>query len=189
MSLVSRVQNILMSPGSEWPVIAGEGASVGSLYSGYIIPLAAIPPLASFISFAFLLGLGLVYGIVWALVSYVLALIGCYIIAFIAAKLAPSFGGRDDMVQGLKLTAYSYTAGWVGGIFTLIPIAGGIIALVAAIYGLYLLYLGTSPVMGVPKDKSIVYTIVLIVVAVVVTGIIGAVVGTIVGLFALSAIH
>jgi hypothetical protein len=193
MSIVPRIQNILMSPKTEWPVIAVEGASVNSLYMGYIIPLAAIPAICTFISFSFFLPFGLTYGLIWAILSYGLGLVATYIMAFIAAKLAPSFNGRDDLIQGLKLIAYAYTASWVGGIFTLIPFVGWIGTLAAGIYGLYLLYLGTSPVMGVPADKSVIYTIVLIVVAIIVIGIIGAVVGavvtSVVGVGMIGAMH
>jgi hypothetical protein len=177
MSLVSRVTNILRSPQTEWPVIAIESESVGSLYTGYIIPLSAIPAICTFLSFSLILPLGIVYGLTWALLSYGLGLVAIYVIAFIAAKLAPSFGGRGDLIQGLKLTAYAYTASWVGAIFTLVPLIGWLMALAASIYGLYLLYLGTAPVMGVQRDKSVAYTIVLIVIAIIVMVVIGAIVG------------
>ncbi len=45
MSLVDRARNIITNPAAEWPVIAGEPASVGSLYTGYVIPLALIAPI------------------------------------------------------------------------------------------------------------------------------------------------
>ena len=46
MNLVDRIKNILLSPRTEWPTIAGETATVQSLYVGYILILAAIAPLA-----------------------------------------------------------------------------------------------------------------------------------------------
>ena len=42
--LIARVKGILLTPKTEWPVIAGEPATVADLYKGYIIWLAAIPP-------------------------------------------------------------------------------------------------------------------------------------------------
>ena len=44
MTIVDRVKNILIAPKTEWPVIAGETATVQSLYTGYILILAAIGP-------------------------------------------------------------------------------------------------------------------------------------------------
>src|SRR5437773_8895225 len=52
MNLVSRTKNILLSPKQEWPVIDDEATSVGGLYIGYIVPLAAIGPVASSIRMA-----------------------------------------------------------------------------------------------------------------------------------------
>jgi hypothetical protein len=46
MNLVDRIKNILLSPRTEWPKIAGETATVQSLYVGYILVLAAIAPAA-----------------------------------------------------------------------------------------------------------------------------------------------
>jgi hypothetical protein len=189
MSLVSRVQNILMSPQTEWPVIAAEGASVGSLYTGYIIPLAAIGPVCSIIGSGILGPLGLVGGIIAAIVTYALTLVMTYVMAFIASKLAPSFGGRDDLTQGLKLIAYSYTAPWVVGIFLLIPGSIGRIFGILGLYSLYLLYLGASPVVGVPQDRSVIYIIVLIVVAVVLTMIVGLITGLLLGGMLMATMH
>ena len=49
MSLIQRVQRILFQPVQTWPVIAGEPATTASIYTRYVMILAAIPALASFI--------------------------------------------------------------------------------------------------------------------------------------------
>lgn len=49
MGLVERVKAILLTPQKEWPVIEAESTSVASLYTGFIMPLAAIPAVASLI--------------------------------------------------------------------------------------------------------------------------------------------
>src|SRR3954468_4124605 len=46
MALVDRVKNILLTPGQEWAVIDAEATAPVELYKGYIMPLAAIPPVA-----------------------------------------------------------------------------------------------------------------------------------------------
>ncbi len=47
--IVSRVKAILMTPKTEWPIIAAETTTVADLYKNYVIILAAIPAIAMFI--------------------------------------------------------------------------------------------------------------------------------------------
>jgi Yip1-like protein len=185
MALMERAKNILLQPKQEWPVIDTEQTSVGSLYTGYIMPLAAIGPIAQLIgSMLFRSRIpftGITYrvsfssGITSAIVTYVLGLVGVFVLALIIDALAPTFGGQKNQLQALKVAAYSSTAAWVGGIFGLIP-ALTILGLLAAIYGLYLLYLGLPVLMKAPQDKAVGYTVVVILVAIVLYFVIGIIV-------------
>ena len=47
--MIARVKAILLTPKTEWPVIAAEPATVPDLYKNWIAILAAIPPVAGFI--------------------------------------------------------------------------------------------------------------------------------------------
>ena len=76
-----------------------------------------------------------------AVVSYITALIGVFIIGFIIDALAPSFGGQKSQIQAMKVAVYSYTAAWVAGVLNILPVLG-ILAIIAAIYGLYIVWLG-----------------------------------------------
>jgi hypothetical protein len=183
MSLVDRAKGILINPKNEWAVIDTEPATTGSLYSGYIVPLAAIPPIASFIGWS-LLGvsvLGFRYriaagtAITGAVVQYVLSLVGTFVLALIIDALAPNFGGQKSQVQALKVAAYSSTASWVAGIFLLIP-SLGILAALGGLYSLYLLYLGLPIVMKAPTEKALGYTAVVVIAAIVLYLVIGIVV-------------
>ena len=49
MSIVARAKNIILNPTDEWNVIAGEPATVGGLFTGYAMILAAIPLAAGII--------------------------------------------------------------------------------------------------------------------------------------------
>lgn len=153
MALVERVTNILTKPKFEWPKIAAEEASVASLYTGYIMILAAIGPIA----------LILRGGIVGAVVAYAIALGVTYILALIVDALAPTFGGEKNFIQSLKLTAYSYTAAWIAGIFQLIPFLGGLLSLLGAIYAWYTFYLGVVTMKKCPEEKAVVYTVAIVV--------------------------
>ena len=180
MDIVSRAKNMIMSPAAEWPVVASESYTVGSLYQGYIIQLAAIPPVATLIGTLLFRHIGFGGALLIAIVTYILGLIGVYVVAFVAGKLAPMFGGNDSTEAGLKLVAFGSTATWVGGIFHIIPVLG-ILSLLAAIYGIYLFYTGVTPVMNVPSGRAIGYLIALVVTWVVVAIVIGFIVIAIVG--------
>jgi hypothetical protein len=108
-------------------------------------------------------------------VGYVLTLIGVYVLALIIDGLAPSFDGTKNQIQALKVAAYSATAGWLAGVFALIP--GLRILGILGLYSLYLLYLGLPVLMKAPKEKALGYTVVVIVAAVVLAVIVSMVVG------------
>ena len=181
-NIVARVKSILLTPRSEWPVIAAEPQTVGGLYFHYIIVLAAIPAVVRFLSYSIIgvsvpiLGfyrVGITSALTTAIVSYVLSLVGIYILALIVDALAPTFGGEKNQVQALKVVAYSYTASWIASIIGIIPGFGLLAALAGAIYGIYLLNMGLPFVMRCPQDRAAGYTVVTVVVAIVVGFVLG----------------
>lgn len=183
MGLVDRVKNILLKPKEEWLVIAPEQTDVKTLYTSYIMLLAAIPAIAGIISSAMFAGMmgrfgasiGIGFIAMGAIVGYVLNLLMVFVVAHIADALAPSFDGEKNFLQSFKLVTYSMTASWVGGVFGIIPLLGGLIALLAALYGVYIFYLGATTMKNVPEAKAVGYTIVVIIAAIVVGFIIGMV--------------
>jgi hypothetical protein len=182
MNLTERVKNILLQPAAEWVVIDQETGNVSDLYKSYIAPLAAIGPVASIIGIA-IIGVPLPMGgsyrvpltsaIGQAVITFILALVGTYVLALIIDALAPTFGGTKDNFQALKVAAYSSTAAWVAGIFNLIPALAFLQIL--ALYSIYLLYLGLPISMKAPKEKALPYTGVVIIGAIVIFGIIGVI--------------
>ena len=176
--LIARVKGILLTPKTEWPVIAGESTTVGDLYKGYIVWLAAIPPLAAFlVTMRFSASLALSQ----LIVTYALGLAMVFVVALIVDALAPTFGGTRDRVQALKTVAYCYTASWIAGIAAILPFISVLIMLVAGIYGIYLLYLGLPHTMKCPQDKAAGYTAVIIIVVIVLSFLIFAVIGAVTG--------
>jgi hypothetical protein len=176
--LIERVKNILITPKTEWPVIDAEPATIGGIYKNYVMILAAIGPICMLIGLL-VFGMGFIrfstgYLIAQAVLTYVMSLIGCYVMALIIEALAPSFGGTKDRVKAFKVAAYSYTATWVVGILYVVPMLA-ILGLVALIYGFYLLYLGLPVLMKAPPDKAAVYTLAIIVAAIVIYFIMGAI--------------
>ncbi len=177
--IVARAKAILLSPDTEWPIIAAEPASTGGLYTGYIMILAAIPPLATFLH-GILFGYGMLgfhyhpsfFGaLTSAIVSYALTLGGTFVLAVIVAALAPTFQGQNSQIQALKLVAYANTAVWLAGVFNLIPGLG--LLSIVGLYGLYLFYRGLPVLMQSPPAKSLPYTVVIFISVVIIALVVG----------------
>jgi hypothetical protein len=182
-NLFGRAKSILLTPRAEWPVIAAEPDTIGGIYTGYILILAAIPILKLFLLSRYL-GASIVP---MAITTYVLSLAGIFLIALIVDALAPTFGGQRDRVQALKVVAYSYTASWVAAIIGIVPGLGLLSALAGLIYGLYLLYLGLPFTMKCPAEKSPGYTVVTVIVAIVVSVVLGLIVRSVGGFGGMGA--
>jgi hypothetical protein len=185
--LVERAKAILLTPGAEWPKIETESTSIQDILVRYVLPLAAIGPVADFIG-SQLFGYGAA-GITYrpslssalggAVVRYILTVVGIFVVALVAEALAPRFAGASDRLRAFKLVAYSYTAAMIAGIFALIPSLGflGLLGL----YSIYLFYTGAGPLMKVPQDKAVAYTAVTMVAAIVIYLVVAALAGALVG--------
>ena len=180
--IIQRAKDILVKPREAWAVIDTEPATTQSIYVPYVLILAAIGPLAGLIG-------GQVFGysflnityrppiggaIASAVLSYALTLASVYVVALVIDGLAPTFGGQKNPVQALKVSAYSATASWLAGIFSLIP-ALEILGIVG-LYSLYLIYVGLPIVMKAPPEKALAYTAVVVLVAVALFIVIGIIV-------------
>ncbi len=184
MNLVERAKNILLTPKTEWEVIKGEPLTIVDMFTNYAMILAAIPAVAGFIGFALIgipvpffgsIRLPIMNCLLWAVLTYVLSLVGTYALAMIIDTLAPSFGAQKDMIASTKVVVFAYTASWIGGIFSLIPSLAMLGALVG-IYSLVLLWMGMKSLKEVPADKMPAYFGVSLVVAVVIFFVIGLIV-------------
>jgi len=168
--MIERIKRLLLSPAAEWAAIDAEPMTAKGIFMSWVIPLAAIGPIALVIG-------GLLFGYgVWhpplrfflsmAISTYVMSLIGTFVLALIIDALAPSFGAAKNPVAAMKVAAFSYTAAWLAGIVNIIPMLG--ILAIVGVYSLYLLWIGLPLLMKPPADKAVPYFAVTLVVGVVV---------------------
>ena len=196
--LIARVKNILLTPKTEWPVIAAETDTVEGLYKNYILIVAALTPVATFIGLV-LFGihipfLGTIHvsffsALMQMILGYAVSLGMAFVMALIINALAPGFGGSANQVQALKTAAYSYTAVWVVGVLHILPGVGflvGLLVIAAAIYAIYLMYLGLQHTMKSPQDRAGGYTAVVIIIGIVLGWVLAIVVGMASGVSAYS---
>ena len=169
MNLVERVKNILLTPKTEWLVIEREPGDVAYLFMNYVAILAAIPAICGFIGTSLIgfsvptvgtVRMSIGAGIANAILTYILSFVVTYVVALITDALAPTFNAQKNFENALKLVVYSYTPGWLCGIFLLIPSLGflGILGL----YGLYLFWTGVTPLMKAPPEKATTYTLAVV---------------------------
>lgn len=193
-ALVQRAKAIILAPKDEWPKIAAETAPSSEIFSRYVVPLAAIGPIAGLIggqvfgygAFGFSYRPGLMFSIGTAAFSFILTLVGLIALTFIADFLAPKFGGQSNRDNAFKLVAYGSTASFVVGIFGLIPSLGFFSLL--GLYSLYLYYTGAQPLMKVPADKALSYTAITIVAAVILSLIVMPIATMLTGMLGLGGI-
>lgn len=178
--MLNRIINILLTPTSEWQVIAEEQRSVGRILGGYVIPLSLIQLATTIVATGYLgigaemlemegISLSLAETAVHAAVSFALGLALLYGLALIGSIIAPSFNGIASVVQSFKLFTYSSTPSWIVGAllpFLMLSIGmallGSLLFCASFGYAIYLIYVGGGPVMGIPQEKLAGFTVVVI---------------------------
>jgi hypothetical protein len=166
-ALLARLKNIVLSPKTEWPVIALEPATVPQLYVGYVVPLALLAALMGFLRIS-VLGVNSPFGssfrmpissgLTYTLTMFASVLFGVFVVGLVINALAPTFSGTREPRQALKVAAYSLTPAMLSSVLALSPIWPTLLQLLAGFYGIYVLYLGLPVLMRSPKDKAFGYT-------------------------------
>ncbi len=168
--IVARVKAILLTPRTEWPVIAGEAKTAADIWVGYVLPIAGAAAIAGAIWLMIfgksmpLVGrfhVGFGTAISSAVIDLAGAFLGVFVMSLIINALAPTFGGQKDSLRAVKVMAYSATAAWVGGLVANIPVLG-VLGGLFGFYGLYLLYTGLPVLMRSPPERALGYTVVVI---------------------------
>jgi len=189
-SYIGRAKRLMLAPKQEWIAIDAEPMTIGEIFTKWVLLFAAIGPIAGLIG-GQLFGHG-IFGITFrpslgialtmAITSYVMAIIGTYVMALIFNWLAPGFGGAASFVSAVKLAAFSSTAAWLAGIFQLLPGLGWLAIL--GLYSLYLLYVGGPLLMRIPAAKAMGFTVVSVIAAIVVFLVVGTIAGRVGAMFA-----
>jgi hypothetical protein len=185
--LVNRIKNILLTPQTEWPVIGAEQHTVKDVFLKYVVFVAGAAAIAAFISASIVgasmfgmtmrqpIGIGLAIGII----GFAAGLGVVFLVGVLADILAPNFGGERNQAQGVKLIAYSATAGWVGAVLGLVPWIGWLLSIAGMIYGIYLVYVGAPHTSKVPPDRAAGFTAVVVLIWLVLYFVVAGITGAI----------
>jgi hypothetical protein len=185
-NLINRAKNIILQPKATWEEVKNEETTIQGLLVSYVLPLALISAIASFIGFGFIGSnipfAGRVHSIEWginqAVTSFVSVMLGIILSGWVISWLAPKFDTTLNLTDAVKLVAYSYTPAILGGIFNIIP-ALAVLGIITGLYSLYILYLGFGPITKVSTEKTTTYFVVSLLVIIGVYVILGLVIGAI----------
>lgn len=180
MGTIKRAISLVKNPAAFMTANRDADPPINSLMIYYVAVLALIPLVAILLGDLWYYGayrsLGYGYAFGDAILTYILEIIAVFVVGFITWKLAPSFGTSTTQVRATVLTAYAYTPYFLLSVFYLIPFIG-IIALLGALYGLYITYLGLPILLNTPKERVITYLVVLVIVVIIVNVIISTIIG------------
>jgi hypothetical protein len=169
-----------LDPKATFKIVLAETTTIGEIYTGYLVPLAAIPAVAMLIRQLLIFRHFTTGVLVGAVLSYALTLLCIFIAGKIIDALAPAFGAARNGLNAFRVAAYAWTPALVAGILGIIPILAPL-GLLASLYGIYLLYLGLLILMACPPAKAVAYTVVCVVVVIVLFAVMGAIVGAAMG--------
>ena len=182
MNLVERARAICLSPAATWPVIEQESTDYQQLFVPYMVILAAIPAVATFIGMS-IIGIGgfgmsfrvpFVNGLGMMISQYIMTLVMVFAWGWLISALAPTFGGQPNVLQGVKLSVYASTPSMLAGVFGIIPTLG-VLSILGGLYALYLVYLGLPVLMKNPSEKTLPYMAVTAVIGIIGSILIGVV--------------
>jgi len=193
-NLINRTKNMVLQPKETWEVIKIEETTLSSLLTSYVFPLALIPAIASFIGYGIIgfntgffgQAASIEWGISQAITTFASAFIGVIISAWVISLLAKNFGTDVTLNNAAKLVSYSYTPSLLAGIFYLIP-ALTILAIVGAIYSLYILYIGFQPITNVSEGQKTSYFVVSLIAIIVISAVLTFVSGIILTTFGIAS--
>lgn len=188
MDLVLRAGNILYRPRREWAVIAAERRTIPALYLGYVAIVAGLA-LAVECAAGLLGGVPFGMAVDTALSGYALALADVALLAVVASRLAPHFGGVADLRQSFKLAGFGCTPVWLGGLLLPLPGIGRLFALAADLYGLYVYFLGIDALMRVPRGRRLGYFVLVLAATLVLAAVLALCFGVLIGQARMTIVH
>jgi len=165
---LERARRLILQPTQEWAAIAGEFTSAGPIYTRYLVPMAAIGPLAATVgtiisggqrsTLAGTYTVSAMDAVTSGVLEYGLNLTGAWVFALVIEMLSPTFGGQRNRVQALKVAAYASTPYWLGGALALLPKLAPLGA-VLGLYSIRLVALALPGVMKASRDKNAAFTL------------------------------
>ncbi len=153
---------IIVRPTTTWRRISVDRLSVVGLFFAYVMPLVLLGPIATFVAERFvgvraghvLYHASTSRALVQAGFGLAFALAGILLVTLLVDAVVPAFGGRRSFSKAFRVAAFASTPVWLAAVLVLVP-SLAFVQLLAVADEIYLLYVGLSIVMGVPRRKAI----------------------------------
>lgn len=164
--LIQRAKEILITPAETWKKIREENTTISQELARYVVFMAAIPPLASWIGLSIIgvslpyfgtIRQSLIWGFVAAVLTYFASLVLLYITSAIFTNLAIKFEGITNQTDIFKLLVFSCTPSWIASIALIMPSFGSIVLLAGGIYSIYLFFSNLNSITTVNNEKRLPY--------------------------------
>lgn len=115
------------------------------------------------------------YAAAAAILQYIFNLVSVTVVAYVLFVLAPRFGSVANLNISTKIVSYAYTPVFLIAIFDVYPPLGEVLAILAFLYGLYILWMGLPIVLKTPEAKRVTYLIAIFVASAIVYIILAAI--------------
>ncbi|MBN2495786.1 MAG: YIP1 family protein [Deltaproteobacteria bacterium] len=151
--LFQRVYSLLASPARTWHTIEREPDPGRLMITRYVLLLAIVPALCSFLG-GWIAGGRFWFSLVLSAIRLAIFVGSVYLLGLAVNAMAPSFGARRDKDNAFKTAAYASTPLWVAGVLTIVPILTALAALLGFGLAVYHFQIGCRFVMETPERKA-----------------------------------
>jgi hypothetical protein len=167
--IINPIGGIQKNPVAHFEAITLEERSVSDLFLGYILILAAIPPLAGLIGttqFGWSFAAGATVKLTFAsalkisIAYYLAILVAIYTVAKLIQWMSRTYGGGQPLERCLALTSYTATPMFLIGVLQIYPVMwlNYIAGLPVLAYTVYRLYIGTPIMMRIPREQGFLFS-------------------------------
>lgn len=161
--------NVLYNPAKAWEQLREENFSVKQAYIRMVIWMALLPPVSAFIGAVYSgwrIGYEEPVKLTWqsaltiSIAAYLAILVGLYIFARLVHWMAQTYDSNATVSDAFVLIAYSCMPLFLISITSAYPLLwlNTLLTLVAVALALRILFAGTPIMMGIDKDRGILFT-------------------------------
>jgi hypothetical protein len=167
MNFAARSVALVLRPARAWQAIAAEPCTVWRVFTGHLLPAAAIAPIAYQSGLFWRAGwpAGAVepqtyvqFFVLSPLISWTVSVLAVFVIAAVINLMIPVFDGRRDFARSFAVAAYGLTPAWLSCIVFAAPLQRvpllTTILLIGGMHSCYLFYLGVQSLLHVPEKQA-----------------------------------